>query len=41
MISHDIAELRTAIWRLALVAGLVGVWAGGLLAWFFAAWFAP
>ena len=33
-------RLRTAVRRLAFLAGLLGVWAGGLLA-FFAAWFAP
>ena len=36
----DLARLRAALGRLSLLAGLVGGWAGALLAWFFAAWFA-
>ena len=37
----DLARLRAAVRRLTILAGLVGVWAGGLLAWVFAVWFAP
>jgi hypothetical protein len=37
----DIARLRAVIWRLALVAGLVGGWAGAAAFYLALRWIAP